>query len=113
MILNSVGEAKESAAVASANNIITAINYNEQMVGFDNSDLVGKFTTSRGIGANANKITKLSSSVRISGDEPSYLDLTTDNQGMVISGVIEVSGYCVKVSDGSASYDDVTYGTCK
>ena len=113
MILNSVGEAKESAAVASANNIITAINYNEQMVGFDNSDLVGKFTTSRGTGANANKITKLSSSVRISGDEPSYLDLTTDNQGMVISGVIEVSDYCVKVSDGSASYDDVTYGTCK
>ena len=112
MILNSVGEAKEQAAVSSANNIISASNVNEQLSGFDEDYISGNYTSSRGTGANANKITSLSSSVSFSGDRPTYLNLTTDNEGTIVSGVIEVSGYCVKVSNGYASVDGIIRGTC-
>lgn len=115
IIMTTVSNAKKSAAIASANNVITAINYNEQMANFEESSLTGNYSTLVG---NDNKITDISS-LKISGDKPTAVNLTVTD-GVVDSGTIEISKYCVQVEKGKAvdSYTNsgttytTTSGTC-
>ena len=103
IILASVNNAKQQAALASANNVITASNYNEQMVNFDASDIVGSYTSSRGTGDDANKIAAFSATVKFSGDQPSNINLTTDAKGIISSGTFDISGYTITVTNGKAT----------
>ena len=130
IILASVENAKKQAAIASANNVITAINYNEQMVNFDASTIVGQYTTARAsqtTGEGSNAVTTLTdkvsldslnnSSVEYSGDKPSFVDLTFDSNYVVKSGKINISGYCVAVINGKAvnseTVNETVYTTTK
>lgn len=112
IILASVKDAKKSAAIASANNVITAINYNEQMVNFDASGIVGSYTTAvESIATNVDGVKYTGqateqyakSTVKISGDSPKKLHVSVDSNKTVDDGCMYISGHDVKILDGKAT----------
>lgn len=110
IIINVIDDAKKKAALTSANNVINAINTNEQMKSFSSNsefDYIPKDITKDGYvkryGSDGNELQEFANLKSLfSGDYPDDINVLVQNS-KVISGCMIMNGYNVSVTKGAAA----------